>query len=152
MSRELDLDNLSEEDKVYISQRELLRSEIIAVTGEDPLEGWEPDQELHEDVPRPNQPGTPFHGSATVESPLNPQEEPRLTGNYDSAPNKNDLKKEIDKRNEDREDDAKIVPEGSKRADLVAALEEDDEVQNLHNSDRFPEGDPDADDDEDDES
>jgi len=39
------------------------------------------------------------------------------------------LKAEIDARNEGREEDAMIVPESDKKADLVAALEADDEVE-----------------------
>lgn len=46
-----------------------------------------------------------------------------------SGPSVDELKDEIDKRNEGREDDAKIVPAGTKKADLVAALKADDEKQ-----------------------
>ncbi len=37
-----------------------------------------------------------------------------------------DLKAEIERRNADRDDDAKITPAGKKNADLIAALEADD--------------------------
>lgn len=37
-----------------------------------------------------------------------------------------DLKAEIDRRNEGREDDAKVKPDSDKKADLIAALEVDD--------------------------
>ena len=37
-----------------------------------------------------------------------------------------DLRAEIDTRNEDRDDEDLIVPDGTKKADLVAALEADD--------------------------
>lgn len=37
-----------------------------------------------------------------------------------------DLKAEIKRRNEDRDDDAKITPASNKNADLIAALEADD--------------------------
>lgn len=36
------------------------------------------------------------------------------------------LKLEIERRNDDREDDKKIVPDGTKKDDLVAALTKDD--------------------------
>ena len=39
------------------------------------------------------------------------------------------LKDEIAARNEDRDEDDQIVPEGSKRADLIAALEASDEEE-----------------------
>lgn len=38
---------------------------------------------------------------------------------------KDELKAEIDARNADRDDDAKIVPDGGNKPDLVAALEAD---------------------------
>ena len=40
-----------------------------------------------------------------------------------------ELKAEVEKRNEGREDDAKIAPESQKKDDLVAALEADDKAQ-----------------------
>lgn len=40
-----------------------------------------------------------------------------------------DLKAEVEKRNTDREDDAKVSPESDKKADLIAALVADDESQ-----------------------
>ena len=40
-----------------------------------------------------------------------------------------DLKAEIERRNDGREDDAKITPAGKKNADLIAALEADDAAQ-----------------------
>ncbi|MCW2758065.1 MAG: hypothetical protein JWO46_1811 [Nocardioidaceae bacterium] len=40
-----------------------------------------------------------------------------------------ELKAEIEKRNEVREDDALITPQGTTKADLIAALEADDQAQ-----------------------
>ena len=40
-----------------------------------------------------------------------------------------ELKAEVERRNEGREDDALIVPEGTKKADLLAALEADDSTE-----------------------
>lgn len=39
------------------------------------------------------------------------------------------LQDEIDRRNEEREDDDKIVPDGTKKADLIAALQADDDTE-----------------------
>ncbi|HET6816881.1 MAG TPA: hypothetical protein VFH66_06605 [Mycobacteriales bacterium] len=40
-----------------------------------------------------------------------------------------DLQAEIDRRNEGRDEADQIAPEGEKKADLIAALEADDEAQ-----------------------
>lgn len=39
-----------------------------------------------------------------------------------------ELKAELERRNADRADDAQIVPDGTKKADLLAALQADDEA------------------------
>lgn len=43
-----------------------------------------------------------------------------------AALTKAELKAEVDKRNADRDDDAKLAPESDKNADLIAALDADD--------------------------
>jgi hypothetical protein len=47
----------------------------------------------------------------------------------DKAPTKAQMLEEIARRNEGREDDAKIVPASEKNDDLAAALAADDEAQ-----------------------
>lgn len=49
----------------------------------------------------------------------------RLTADYGKATNKA-LEAEIEARNKDRDDASKIVPEGTTKAELVAALARDD--------------------------
>lgn len=45
------------------------------------------------------------------------------------------LKAEIERRNDGREDDAKITPAGKKNVDLIAALEADDAAQAANTAD-----------------
>lgn len=135
MSRDLDLDNLDDLDLAYLAQRPLLVAEIIAATGEDPLEGYDGPSSV-EEFDRPNESGTLVAGSATVDVPhnlnVNGQEVTPVSGEADDSDawdedmKKAQLQGVIDSRNEGREEDDKIVPEGTTKADLVAALEADD--------------------------
>lgn len=145
MSRQLDLENLDEDDLAYLAQRELLVQEIIAVTGENPLEGYDPEEnDPLGEFKRPVEAGTRVAGSATVTVPGFPDSGPEVSA-WNETMKKAQLQEVIDQRNENREEDQQIVPEGDKKADLVAALEADDELANeTHNSLVFPQGDPEA--------
>lgn len=69
--------------------------------------------------------GTKITGSAELIA--------RLTGKKvaekPTSPTVADLQAEIDKRNADRDEEHKIVPAGTKKDDLAAALKADDENQ-----------------------
>ncbi len=78
--------------------------------------GSTPSKEIAELITNPKAWG----GLDRVE-PATPEEPPA------KPPTKAELLAEVEKRNEGREDDAKIVPASEKNADLEAALKADDE-------------------------
>lgn len=110
MSKEIDPNDLSKDDVEYIRQRPNLRREFVLQGFGDPLES--------------DYPGLNF-------SPDQEEEETEDEGEDDSSEDYEDwtkdrLKSEIDRRNADREDDDKIVPQSNKNAALAFALREDD--------------------------
>lgn len=102
MARNIDPKNLSREDVIYVHDRPWLVDEFR-------LQGF--------DLP-------------SVEDFDN--EEDAATEEDEETVDYNDwtvarLKEEINRRNEDRDEDDEIVPDGTNKPDLVAALEADDE-------------------------
>lgn len=101
MSKELDFDNLSEADVAYINMRP-----------------WIAERRVRAGFPDPRD--TDF---SEASSPASEEEEE----GYESW-KADELREEIDVRNKDRDEDDMIVPDGKKKADLIAALEADDEA------------------------
>lgn len=109
MSRQLDPENLTEDDVEYVRVRPLLRQDFIRQGYGDPLD--------------PEYPGLVSSDSE--------DDEDEETSNYSSM-DKAELEAEVESRNEDRLDEDKIVVEGTgsggkvTKKDLLAALEADD--------------------------
>lgn len=130
MSRQIDPENLSNDDKVYILHRPSLRREFILQGYGDPLEGFDPkapeepeEDDLSESVSGSVE-GSTQQPSDTVEEEDDEEDDPAKQWNTDMT--NAELQAVIDARNADYEDDEKITPEGKNKADLIAALETDD--------------------------
>lgn len=106
MARELDPNDLSRDDVVYINDRPWLVNEFK-------MQGH--------DLPSLDS----FEDEADEADEDSEQEEETVDYNDWTVAR---LKEEIANRNEDRDEEDHIVPEGSNKPDLVAALEADDEA------------------------
>lgn len=111
---------LSDEDKLYLQSREGLPG------------GGLPEGETR--VPFPTSPheDEEYTGSATNNAPTGASgptpaanQSPSGDGDYDKM-KVDDLIEEVNRRNGDRSEDDAIVPESSRKADLIDALEADD--------------------------
>lgn len=116
MSREIDPENLTEDDLEYINQRPMLRQEFIMQGYGDPLEGYTP-KTIHGGEPETpvavySEPGE--SGTEPVSEPVG--EEETEGDDYDSW-KKAELEAEVEKRGLDA---------SGNKADLIAALREDD--------------------------
>lgn len=121
MSKQVDPDNLSEDDVEYIRQRPTLRREFMLQGLGDPLSD--------------DYPGLNFTPSTSPEDEdeddEDDEDEDEDEGGDSEDPdyeswNKDRLKAEIESRNQDRDDDDKIAPASGKNAALAFALREDD--------------------------
>lgn len=111
MSKQIDFEQpLSEEDTAYVLQREwMLRDAKLAG---------------HTVI---------LHGEESPEDGDEPESDDQNEEDGEEEIDYNDLKvdelnAEIDARNEEKDEDEQIVPESSKKADLIAALVADDEA------------------------
>lgn len=117
MSREIDMDNLSEEDILYLQERGK-RPPGVDPIKPDPEEEPDPDDPL-KDVPYTGDVGLPHQ----QDEPAFVNEGVEIEDNYDSL-NTEDLKQEIQRRN--AEGDTQISTGGSK-ATLIQRLRDDDQ-------------------------
>lgn len=128
MSKVLDYDNLSDEDKQWLRARGW-GNRIPGEGKNDPTPGVVLDATLSDAerlalVPNTGTATYP-HDHGVAVNPVNP--EGYTAEDYESwtVP---DLKAEVSQRNEDRNEDDQIKPDSNKKADLVAAIIADDEA------------------------
>lgn len=125
MSKDLqdfDMENLSDDDRAYFDQRPWLKDLYERQTGDTfPESGRENSMD---NPPSVQQMSARNPGTDTSGDPSGPQT--GMPADY-SDWEYNDLRHEVSSRNEDREEDDKIVPDSQSKEDLVAALEADDE-------------------------
>ena len=126
MSKELDYNNLSEEDKDWLRARGW-GNRIPGESKTDPTPGVVLDASASDEDRLAQLPNT---GTATVSGVRKVEDREEYTEEDYQSWKVADLEAEVKDRNEAREDEAThIKPESSKKAHLVAALVADDEAQ-----------------------
>lgn len=115
MSREIDPDNLTDDDVQYLVQRPFIRDEMVRQGYPDPFENLEVDEDPME--------ARVVSTETTTEGTDGGDEAP---DDYDSW-KKAELLAEVEKRNEERDEENKVVVNGTTKESLVYALRADDQ-------------------------
>jgi hypothetical protein len=140
MSREIDPYNLSEDDKVYISQRPGLRQEFILQGLGDPLsddyDPGNPDGDDSDDgdtdpvpagEPDPNEETNPRPSATPDDEDTDALDDLPPEKRWGEGMTQPELLKVVKARNADYDDDEKIEPKSNSKEDLVEALRADDQ-------------------------
>lgn len=149
MSREIDPNNMTADDVIYVQQRPTLRREFIMQGFGDPLDPNYPGlvekpEQSETDAAREEREAAEKEAE-TAEAKARQAQEEELAAqraaadgpdedededdgkSWNESMTKAELKAVIAARNADYDEDEQIEPDGDNKSDLIAALEQDDE-------------------------